>query len=400
MKILQINTVCGKSGSVGRITADLYRYIRQNDMQAYVAYSRGRAYNIQIEDGIKIGSTFTNYLDGFLSRIFDCCGFNSRIATLNLIKKIDSVNPDIIHLHNLHGYYINVKILFKYIKKSGIKVVWTLHDCWPFTGHCCYFDYAKCDKWTYGCENCKEKASYPKSYLDFSKRNYAKKKSVFTSIDKDKLVFVTPSKWLKGVVENSFLKDYRVEVIENGINSSDFTYAESSIKSELGILGKKVILGVANKWDRRKGLRDLTALLSRLGDGYRLIAVGVDEEQKSSLPKNAIGISSTNSVKELAQFYSIADVFVNPTYEDNYPTTNMEAQSCGCPVVTYKTGGSGENVIEGFGFTVEKGDIGALEECVKKIVNDGLDRAELKRRAEIFNKENTLKKYIELYKNL
>lgn len=368
MKVLQINTVCGKSGSVGRITADLYQFMKKNDIEGYVAYSRGESFGIDQKDGIRIGSLFENYLDGVITRVFDNAGFNSKSATKKFLERVDEISPDIIHIHNLHGYYIHVGLLFEYIKKKGIKVVWTLHDCWSFTGHCCYFDFLNCDKWQTGCNNCLETKIYPKAFFDSSKKNYMRKKEIFTSLDKDKVILVTPSKWLEKIIKKSYLKDYETRTIVNGINISDFSVTDNDIRKKYSLGNSRIVLGVANKWDRRKGLDDFISLSQMLGDGYAFIAIGVDDAQMAKLPPEVIGIKGTNSVKELAKYYSAADVYVNPTYEDNYPTTNMEAQACGCPVITYKTGGSCENIIDGYGFSVEKGNLDSLCKAVKHIL--------------------------------
>lgn len=397
MKILQINTVCGKSGSVGRITADLYQFMKKNDIESYVAYSRGEAFGIDEKNGVRIGSLFDNYLDGAITRVFDNAGFNSKSATKKFLERVDEIAPDIIHLHNLHGYYIHVGLLFEYIKEKGIKVVWTLHDCWSFTGHCCYFDFLNCDKWQTGCNNCLETKIYPKAFLDSSKKNYTRKRNVFTSLDKDKVILVTPSKWLERIVKKSYLKDYETRTIVNGINISDFSVTDNDIRKRYALGNSRIVLGVANKWDRRKGLDDFISLSQMLGEGYAFIAIGVDDAQMAKLPPEVIGVKGTNSVKELAKFYSAADVYVNPTYEDNYPTTNMEAQACGCPVITYKTGGSCENIIDGYGFSVEKGNLGSLCKAVKHIFEVYIDKNQLAEKSKIFDKENTLKNYISLY---
>lgn len=400
MKVLLINTVCGKSGSVGRITAELYRYARDNQIESYVAYSRKEAFGISPEHGICVGTLFENYFDGIKSRLFDNSGFNSSLPTRKLIRYIEELKPDVIHFHNLHGYYVNIKILFRYIKEKGIRAVWTLHDCWSVTGHCAYFDYAECDKWKTGCRRCPETSSYPKAYIDASERNFRKKKEIFTSLDTDKLILVTPSVWLKEIVGQSYLKKYEIKVIENGVDLSSFYPIKNDIRERYAIKEKHIVLGVANRWERRKGLGDFFLLSDLLGKDYRFILIGVEEKQKQDLPENFIGISRTNNIKELAEFYSAADVYVNPTYEDNYPTTNMEAQACGCPVVSYDSGGSKENILTGLGGAVEKGNVQAIAESVKSIISENIDKNLLSQKARCFDKEETLKKYIALYRNM
>ncbi len=275
-----------------------------------------------------------------------------------------------------------------------------MHDCWSFTGHCCYFDFINCDKWKTGCYDCLETKIYPKAFLDRSKRNYREKKRIFTSLDPDKVTLVTPSVWLSRLVRQSYLSQYETRTIVNGINIADFSIKENTVRETYGFGNKRLVLGVANKWDRRKGLDDFISLSQMLGDDYRFIAIGVDDIQLKRLPPEVIGLKGTESAEELARFYSAADVYVNPTYEDNYPTTNMEAQACGCPVITYRTGGSCENIIEGFGFSVEKGNLDALCKAVKHIFEVYIDRAALSEKAQIFDKENTLKNYIALYRDI
>ena len=204
MKILMINSVCG-FGSTGRIVLDLCSELEKDGFECAVAYGRGNASgNVKI---IKIGNKFDNYVLGFKTRIFDKHGFSSTRATKKFIQNLKDYNPDIIHLHNLHGYYLNIETLFKYLKESNKKVIWTLHDCWAFTGHCSYFDYVGCSKWKIKCENCIQKNQYPESkIIDNSRWNYEKKKELFTSLKKENLQIVTPSVWLADLVKQSFLK--------------------------------------------------------------------------------------------------------------------------------------------------------------------------------------------------
>ena len=245
-------------------------------------------------------------------------------------------------MHNLHGYYLNVGILFDYLKTCGKKIIWTLHDCWAFTGHCSYFTAAGCEKWKEQCFCCPQKCSYPKSLIDKSERNFWRKRTVFTGIPN--LTIVTPSKWLADLVKESFLKEYDVKVINNGIDLTAFKPTESDFRVKYGLENKKIILGVASVWDERKGLNDFVKLANEIDDDTCIVLVGVNEKQKKNLPSKILCVERTNNVAELAGVYTAADLFFNPTYEDNYPTVNLEAQACGTPVVTYATGGSIESV--------------------------------------------------------
>lgn len=341
MKVLMINSVCG-IGSTGRICTDIADALIADGHECKIAYGRSFVPEKYKDISYRIGGEFAVRLNGVKARLFDNEGFNAKRATKKLVNWIKTYNPDVIHLHNLHGYYLNVKILFDYLKTCGKKIVWTLHDCWSFTGHCSYFTLVKCEQWQSHCSYCPQKNSYPKAFRSKAKKNFDKKRNAFTGVPD--LTIVTPSKWLADLVEKSFLKEYPIEVINNGIDLTVFKPTESDFREKHGLQDKKIILGVASVWDRRKGLDDFFELAKLISDDYRIVLVGLNDKQLKRLPKNVIGVKRTNSVEELAGLYSTADVLFNPTYEDNYPTVNLEAQACGTPVVTYPTGGSVENV--------------------------------------------------------
>lgn len=355
MKVLQINTVCG-SGSTGRIATDLYGALVGEGHECCIAYGRGQApvgYNT-----IKIGSDIDVYYHALMNRITDRHGLYSTNATKDFIKKAETYNPDVIHLHNIHGYYINIEILFKYLKKANKPVVWTMHDCWSFTGHCAHFEYIGCDRWLTACHDCPQKSTYPASNLmDNSKDNYLLKKELFTSLGE--MTIVTPSKWLSELVKRSFLNKYPVQVINNGIDLNVFKPTDSNFRERYNLQDKFIILGVANVWTERKGLNDFIKLAGLIdNDKQAIVLVGLNNKQFKNIPTNIIGIKRTHSVQELAAIYSAADVFFNPTYEDNYPTVNLESIACGTPVVTYDTGGSGESVIyPTYGFVIKHNDL-------------------------------------------
>lgn len=363
MKILQVNSVCGV-GSTGRIATDIYKVLEEQGHECCIAYGRGTA-----PEGIKtikIGSNIDNYIHVAKTRLLDKHGFASKRATEEFVKKAEEFNPDVIHLHNIHGYYLNIEILFKFLKKFNKPVIWTLHDSWAFTGHCAYFEYCGCEKWRTGCEKCEQKKTYPISNLmDNSKWNFTKKKELFTSVED--LTIITPSKWLAELTKESFLAKYPVKVINNGIDLEVFKPTANNIKNENNIEDKFLVLGVASVWEERKGLQDFFKLNEVLDDSFKIAIVGVNEKQKLELPSNFIGITRTNSVEELAKLYTAADVFVNPTYEDNFPTTNLEALACGTQIITYNTGGSVESVNDNCGIVVEKGEIGKLKAAIEAL---------------------------------
>ena len=337
-RILFINSVC--NGSTGTICKNLYKAAVEEGHECCIAYGRGEA--PKGFKTIKIGNKLDIYLHVLKARLFDASGFGSKQATKELIKKIDEFKPDIIHLHNIHGYYVNIEILFKYLKEHPeIKKIWTLHDCWAFTGHCPHFEYEKCEQWKNECKKCIRRNEYPKSLIDRCNRNYWLKKSSFTNVDN--LMLVSPSNWLMNLIKDSFFKEYPIEVINNGVDTSIFKHTESNIKERYGIKNKKVILGVASVWDKKKGLDTFIELSKQLDNEYQIVLIGLNKKQIKKLPTNIIGITRTENVQELVKWYSAADVFFNPTLEDNYPTTNLEAISCGTSVITFDTGGSPES---------------------------------------------------------
>lgn len=343
MKVLMINSVCGIR-STGRICTDLAIALEEQGHEVKIAYGRESVPEKFQKYAVRIGSDWDVKLHGVKARLFDASGFGSKQATKRFIKWVKEFDPDVIHLHNIHGYYINIEILFNYLKVCGKRIIWTLHDCWAFTGHCAYFDYVGCDRWKTQCKSCVQKSEYPScSGVSRAKRNYITKKEIFTNIPD--MTLVTPSDWLAGLVKQSFLKDYQVVTIHNGVDISVFRPTESDIASRYGLEGKKIVLGVAAVWDRRKGLDYIVQLADMLDDPYVVVVIGVTEAQKQKLPKNVLGLLRTNSVQELVEWYSAATVYVNPTLEDNYPTTNIESIACGTPVISFDTGGSGESAI-------------------------------------------------------
>lgn len=384
-------------GSTGRIATDIHNLLISLGHESVIAYGRGEARNC--DQTIKIGNDLDVYWHVFKTRLFDLHGFGSKRATKRFVSTITDLNPDIIHLHNIHGYYIHVEILFDYLKKVNKPVVWTFHDCWPFSGHAAYInDYEKED----GSKLKRKFAkihSYPKSYIiDNSKNNYLNKKRIFTGVNN--LTIVTPSKWLKNLVENSFLRDYEVKVINNGIDLNIFKPVTSNFRENHGIGNKFLILGVANVWEPRKGLNYFLELSKKVSEDIIIVLVGLTEKQIKGLPDNIIGISRTNNVQELAEIYSSADVFVNPTLEDNYPTTNLESLACGTPVVTFNTGGSGESVVKGCGKVVPRGDLNRLIEAINEIKTKGKENFKdscIHYAQRNFNKEDRYKEYIRLY---
>lgn len=392
------------SGSVGRIAEQIGKVAISNGWESYITYARNNLESASKK--IKIGSKWDVYWHGILTRIFDNHCLSSTRATKKLIREIKLIKPDIIQLHHIHGYFLNMKVLFEYLSSVDTPIVWVFHDCWSMTGHCAHFDYIGCDKWKNLCFNCPQKTSYPASYIfDRSKRNYRQKKELFTSVKN--MTIVPVSNWLGNIVGESFLKKYPINVIHNGIDLNMFLPASVEdvelLKLELGLQGKYIILGVAGTWDQRKGLGDFANLQSILPDNWIIVLVGLNKKQQQCLPSSIIAIERTENVKQLATFYSMADVFINPTWEDTFPTTNLEALACGTPVVTYATGGSVESVSEDVGRIVDKGDVNGLFHAAQEIVNaypNCYSRRCREKVVRLYNKDDRFEDYINVYNSL
>ncbi len=383
MKVLMINSVCGIR-STGRICTDLAELLEKNGHICRIAYGRETVPEKYERFAVRIGGDLDVKAHGVKARLFDAAGFGSRGATRKFIEWIKTFEPDLIHLHNIHGYYINIELLFDFLKEYGKPVIWTLHDLWAFTGHCAYT--AGCDRWKNGCGSCVKKGSYPSSYIDNSRSNYKRKKELFCGLDR--MILVTPSEWLAGIVSKSFLSGVETKVIRNGIDLDVFKPTCSDFRERYGLTDKKIVLGVASAWSTSKGFDDFIKLSEMLDDRFKVVMVGVTEKQAEMLPEGILRITRTNDVKELAAIYTAADVFVNLTYDDNYPTVNLEAQACGTPVITYRTGGSVESVDDSC--IVDQGDLCGVVSLLDKELKckEGLS----------LGKNDMLEKYIEVYK--
>lgn len=365
MKVLMINSVCGV-GSTGRICTDIAQSLEKEGHICKIAYGRGVVPEKFQKYAIKIGSSLGVNTHAALSRVFDSAGLHSKFATKKFLKWAEEFNPDVLHLHNIHGYYIHIGLLFQWIKsRPNMQVKWTLHDCWAFTGHCAHFTMANCNRWKNVCKQCPQKKKYPSSILfSRAKQNFLYKQKAFTGVQNMRLI--TPSKWLADLVSESFLKEYPIEVQYNTIDTNIFKPTESDFKKRYGLQDKKIVLGVASVWNESKGLYDFYKIANGLHEDYVVLLVGLTDEQIKSLPKNIIGIRRTNSPQELAEIYTAADVFVNTTYEDNYPTVNLEAQACGTKVITYATGGAPETIYTKESIVVGVGEYQKVVEEIKR----------------------------------
>ena len=366
MRVLLINSVCG-IGSTGRICTDLAKEYEANGDTVKIAHGRSGNVPERFEKyAIRIGTDIDVKVHAVYTRITDKHGLASKRTTKRFLEWASKYDPDLLWLHNIHGYYINYEMLFDWIKsRPNMKVNWTLHDCWAFTGHCAYFSFAGCNKWKNECRDCIQKHQYPQSILkDNSLDNFRRKKNAFTGVGN--MTLITPSNWLAKLVRESFLGNYPVEVCHNRISTDVFKPTQSDFRERYGLTNKKVVLGVANGWGARKGYSDFIKLSAILDDNYAIVLVGVSSRQINEMPENIIGIQRTDSPKELAEIYTAADVFVNTTYEDNYPTVNLEAQACGTPCITYNTGGSIESVPKEN--VVEQGNLDELVKAIERII--------------------------------
>lgn len=404
MKVLQINTFYGY-GSTGRIVCELKDVAKRHGIECYVAFGydyipkndeKNSVYRIATDHELLVSKLWTKAIGRH--------GFNNKSETRRLLAWIDEVKPDLIHMHNIHNHYVNVRMLLEYISKKNIPCVLTMHDCWTFTGHCAYFDYSECNKWKTGCCHCPSLKDYPKTYalIDPSPWNYRMKQKLFAPLD---ITFVSPSLWLCNLQQQSFLKDKPCVVINNGVDLNVFRPILSDVRQRYGIGDRKMILAIVGGLAPRKGRDYLLKLPLLLNDDEVLVLVGLQKGQKVLLPNTpkVIGIQRTKTSDELVGLYSEADVFVNPTLEDNFPTTNIEALACGTPIVTFNTGGSPEVVTPETGMVVKKGDMEGLLSAIRTVLSKDKTRyvdACRKKAEKDYNKNVQYSKYIELYNNI
>ena len=390
MRLLQINSVYGY-GSTGRIVKDIHKAALEKGIDSYVAYGRSQYNDKRL---IKIGSKKDLFYHGLKTRFFDQHGLASKNATRRFIEQIRNLKPDIIHLHNIHGYYLNYPLFFDFLKSDEIKVYWTMHDCWAYTGHCSYYSFIECNKWETHCERCPQLNKYPKSLgLDNSYQNFEHKKKSFTG--HKNLKIITPSHWLAGELSNSFLKEYSVSTIHNGIDLEVFKPRRSLFKERYGIQNKNIILGVASMWDERKGLHTFLELSKLLNEDEVIVLVGL----KLKDYPNIISINRTNNLDELVDIYSSADALLNPTLEDNFPTVNLEAMACGVPVITFDSGGSKESIPIDQGQVINSSSsLNNVLESIRVLINKDTNKERLLSHVnDYFDKRLMIDNYVRLY---
>lgn len=395
MRILIINTVYAV-GSTGKLVKQIAEAIEQSGSECRVAHRYNEKDVTYPSYVVSISSWWDCHIHNRLSRLFMLRGFFSRWKTKRFLKEVDAFKPDVIHLHNIHGNFIHLPLLFRYLKKHRSKVVWTFHDCWPLTGNCKNFDMVGCDKWKSGCGHCPQKGE---ALLDLSAFVYRHKQNMLQGLYD--VTVVTPSRWLADLVRQSPLGVYPIRVIRNGIDRGVFSPKSSDVKAAYGITGKKMVLGVAFAWTERKGLDVFLTLAERLPKDYCLVLVGTDDAVDRQLPPSVISIHKTNDQQELAALYTAADVFVNPTREDNYPTVNMEALACGTPVVTFKTGGSSEMIDDTCGCAVARENVETLlQEIVAACEGQKYTKEACLEKAKQFDGQQRVQEYIQLYEEI
>ncbi len=400
MKVFQINSTLN-NGSTGRIAEDIGLKVIENGGESYIAYGRSVSYSQSRP--IRIGNQWDKAIHLINTRLFDTHGFHSGNATKELVEKIKIIKPDLIHLHNLHGYYLNIEVLFNFLRIANIPTIWTLHDCWPFTGHCCYYERVQCIKWKDECTKCELKGLYPRSiFYDNSKSNYILKRKLFTQLNN--LTIVSVSNWLEKQIRDSFFYNFPVQTIYNGIDLTLFRPLDShALKTKHGFENKQIILGVANVWSAGKGFDTFLELSKHLKQNQLIILVGLSKQQLKKLPSNIIGIGRTGNIDELVEYYNLADVFVNPSIAETFGMVTAEAMACGTPCIVYNSSAMSELITDDVGVIVNEINVEALYEKIEIIheIGDGNYRSNCRYRAEqLFDKNIQNNKYLSLYKSV
>lgn len=394
MKVVQINAVCG-FGSTGKICVGISKVLCSQGIENYILYNSGCS---DRPLGIKCAEPLPK-VQALRSRILGNYGFNSRISTRKLIRELQRIAPDVVHLHNLHGHNCDLEMLMAYFRETKTKLVWTFHDCWAFTAYCPHFVMAGCEKWKTGCHHCSQRRTFS-WFFDRSGWLYEKKKRALSGLD---MTIVTPSEWLAGLVKESFLKEYPVVVVNNGIDLNVFKPTPSDFRQNHGIREDQVLLlGVAIGWHPRKGADVFMRLARRLDpDRFRIVMVGTDDKIDRQLPENIISIHRTANQAELAQIYTAADLFVNPTREDTFPTVNMESLACGTPVLTYRTGGSPEILDDKTGMVVDCDDEEALYDAIMRIGHEQpFSWTDCRSRGLSYDENRKFREYSALYESI
>ena len=396
MHIVMINVVSG-TGGTGRICTDLADLLHASGHRCTVFYGRETVPDRYADLSVRVGGPLGVKTHALLARMTDSAGWHSKTATRHMIRQIEALRPDVIHLHNLHGYYLDCETLFEYLKGAGIPVVWTLHDCWPFTGHCAHYDYRGCTRWQTGCEDCPAKRDYPASlFLDRSKAHYVKKKALFTGVEP--LTLAAVSDWMKDQAARSFLKDYPITRIYNGVDRRFFHPDPGDERQVLGIGQRKMFLGLAAPWTKRKGFDFFIRLAGQLREDEVIVMAGLGKDQIARMPKGIIGLERILDPARLARLYSAADVVLNPSFEESFGMVTAEALACGTPVIVQNTTASPEMVDETCGRVLQRGDLEGLRGTVDDLLRQAIPQEACLKRAERFDRERNGQRYLDLYR--
>ena len=392
MKLLQINATANW-GSTGRIAEQIGLKAMEHGWESYIAY--GRKSNSSKSNLIRVGSKLNPYMHFAQQFLFDSEGLNSIYPTRQLVKKIKTLNPDIIHLHNIHDHWLNYKILFEYLNTTNTPIIWTQHDCWAFTGGCMHFSSLNCSKWKIECHNCPRS----KKSIDNSIQQFNLRKHLFTA--NKNLILVPVSKWLENERKQSFLKDTKISIILNGVDIDTFKpLQETNVRNKYNIGNKFILMGLATAWSIQKGFKDYIELSKYIGDDEVIVLVGLKKEQIKKLPSNVIGIERTSNIQELVELYSTADIILNLSYQETFGLTSAEGFACGTPGVVYNKTASPELIEGEVGFVVEAGNIKQLLEAINTIKNKGKNHYSTycrQRAIDYYDKEKCFEKYIKLY---
>ncbi|GGG42459.1 glycosyl transferase [Croceivirga lutea] len=399
-KLVQINVVAS-FGSTGKIVSNIGQKAISNDWKSIIGY--GQKQNNSTSDALLVGSKIDFYNHIIQTRLFDRHGLASKKATRNFIHSLKKINPDIIHLHNIHGYFLNYPTLFNYLSEFNKPIVWTLHDCWAFTGHCTHYENIGCYKWKTQCEKCPQLETYPaSSWLDNSKNNFQLKKKYFTM--PKNMHIITVSNWLKKEVKQSFLSNYEIETIYNGLDTQLFKPTENNeLRVKFNLSNSKIILGVASVWSKNKGLLDFINLSHELNEDEKIVLIGLNKTQIQNLPSNIIGLERTQNVDELINWYSTADVYVNTSVEESFGFTTVEALACNTPVIVYNSTANPEIINDDVGLCIDKNNILQLRESISKILNTPKESYKRVCRSHVlrnFDNKDKIQEYMNLYESL
>ena len=371
LRYVQLNSFY--NGSTGSIMRGLHAQLVGRGVESYCFWGRRHK---TIDEHMACCATKPEvYLHGAMTRLTDRMGFYSRRDTARLLRRLDEIDPDVVHLHNVHGYWVNIEMLFGWLASHRCQVRWTLHDCWAFTGHCAHFTYVKCAQWRSHCaylKPCPQLDSYPKTACRTNcARNFEDKRRIFTSVPPERMTLITPSHWLEGLVKESFLSGYPVEVRRNTVDKTVFKPTPSDFRERYGVGGRFMILGVASPWTERKGLSDFVRLAGELdSERFAVVLVGLSERQIKRLSKQLVALPKTERPRELAEAYTTADVFVHPGVEETFGMTVAEAQACGTPVVVAE-GSACAEIADPAVATVVPADLSTLKAAIVNLAGGG-----------------------------